>query len=141
MDHWPELMEELLGRIAHRFRRVEVREWARRNLIGLLDRVVRKNGWHTAGDTVNCEVGSFLAYMSHKGAAFIDRSLYLPRAWTADRERKAEAGVPARVRFATKTTLTKRMLARAFAAKVPALGGGRFCVRPQTNAVQYQGRR
>ncbi len=33
----------------------------------------------TAGDTVNCqEVGVFLAYASEKGAAFIDRRLYLP---------------------------------------------------------------
>src|SRR5215212_12272826 len=33
----------------------------------------------TAGDTVNCQVGVFLAYASEKGAAFIDRALYLPR--------------------------------------------------------------
>ncbi len=36
----------------------------------------------TAGDTVNCQVGVFLAYSSEKGAAFLDRALYLPRAWT-----------------------------------------------------------
>jgi SRSO17 transposase len=33
----------------------------------------------TAGDTVNCQVGVFLAYSSEKGAALLDRSLYLPR--------------------------------------------------------------
>ena len=38
----------------------------------------------TAGDTVNCQVGVFLAYSSEKGAAFLDRALYLPRAWTDD---------------------------------------------------------
>ena len=38
----------------------------------------------TAGDTVNCQVGVFLAYSSEKGAAFLDRALYLPRAWTSD---------------------------------------------------------
>ena len=32
----------------------------------------------TAGDTVNCQVGVFLAYASKKGTAFIDRALYLP---------------------------------------------------------------
>lgn len=232
IDHWAEILAELLGRITHRFRRVEVRERARRYLLALLDRVERKNGWQlaeaigeagpqgvqrllntaawdadgmrddlreyviahlgdaasgilimdetgflkkgwkscgvgrqytgTAGDTVNCQVGSFLVYRSHKGAAFIDRSLYLPRAWTADSKRKAEAGIPARVRFATKTTLAKRMLARAFAAGVSARwvvgdsaygrahalrrwleGRGRSyaLMVPKTNAVQYEGRR
>ena len=29
----------------------------------------------TAGDTVNCQVGVFLAYSSEKGAAFVDRVL------------------------------------------------------------------
>jgi SRSO17 transposase len=29
----------------------------------------------TAGDTVNCQVGVFLAYASKKGTAFIDRAL------------------------------------------------------------------
>ena len=32
----------------------------------------------TAGETVNCQVGVFLAYSSEKGAAFLDRALYLP---------------------------------------------------------------
>ncbi len=232
IEHWPEVLGELFGSIAHRFRRVEVRERARRYLLALLDRVERKNGWQlaeaigergpqgvqrllntaawdadgvrddlrayvlahlgdeasgilimdetgflkkgskscgvgrqytgTAGDTVNCQVGSFLVYTSHKGAAFIDRALYLPRAWTADRERKAEAAIPARVRFATKTTLAKRMLARAFAANVPARwvvgdsaygrahalrrwleerGRSYALMVPKTNAVQYAGRR
>ena len=45
----------------------------------------------TAGDTVNCQVGVFLAYASERGAAFIDRALYLPRVWTQDVERRAEA--------------------------------------------------
>src|SRR3954468_23246441 len=74
----------------------------------------------TAGDTVNCQVGVFLAYASARGAAFIDRALYLPREWTKDRDRRAEAGIPAGTRFASKITLAERMLARAFAAGVPA---------------------
>src|SRR6185437_6199682 len=133
IEHWPEVLGGLFGSIAHRFRRVEVRDRARRYLLALLDRVERKNGWQlaeamgehgpqgvqrlltaaawdtdgvrddlrgyvlehlgdeasgiliidetgflkkgskscgvgqqytgTAGDTVNCQVGSFLAYM------------------------------------------------------------------------------
>jgi SRSO17 transposase len=31
----------------------------------------------TAGDTVNSEVGVFLAYSSKSGAAFVDQELYL----------------------------------------------------------------
>src|SRR3712207_5680033 len=44
----------------------------------------------TAGDTVNCQVGVFLAYASKKGAAFIDRVLYLPEEWAEDPERRAQ---------------------------------------------------
>jgi SRSO17 transposase len=72
------------------------------------------------GRSANAQVGVFLAYTSSKGVAFIDRALYLPRCWTADRARCAAAGVPAGTEFATKVSLAKQMLARAFAAGVPA---------------------
>jgi SRSO17 transposase len=74
----------------------------------------------TAGDTVNCQVGVFLAYASNKGAAFVDRALYLPEEWAEDPDRQAEAGVPKEVAFANKIELAKRMLERAFEADVPA---------------------
>lgn len=48
IGQWSETLDDLVGRIAHRFRRVEVRERARRYLVGLLDRVERKNGWQLA---------------------------------------------------------------------------------------------
>jgi len=106
--------------------------------------------------------GVFLAYASEKGAAFIDRGLYLPQEWTEDQERRAEAGIPAGVRFARKITLAARMLARAFAAGVPARwvvadsfssrsGAFRHWLEEhgpsyavmilRTNAIEYQGRR
>lgn len=72
------------------------------------------------GRTANCQVGVFLGYASARGIAFLDRALYLPQAWAHDAVRRAETGVPKDVRFATKTELAKRMLARAFAAAVPA---------------------
>src|SRR5215204_1322307 len=72
------------------------------------------------GGTANAQVGVFLAYASRTGTAFVDRALYLPRAWAHDPARRAEAGVPEKVRFATKLTLAQRLLARAFAAGVPA---------------------
>ena len=74
----------------------------------------------TAGETVNCQVGVFLAYASERGAGFVDRSLYLPREWTNDPSRRAEADVPEEVTFANKIELAKRMLQRAFAAGIPA---------------------
>jgi SRSO17 transposase len=46
--------------------------------------------------------------------------LYLPEAWTDDRVRCREAGIGEEVSFATKGELAQRMLARAFAAEVPA---------------------
>ena len=74
----------------------------------------------TAGDTVNCQVGVFLAYSSEKGAAFVDRALYLPKAWVGDAVRRAEAGVPEGVVFRNKIELAEEMLDRAFGAGVPA---------------------
>jgi len=232
VGRWSEALEELHGRIAHRFARSEARERVRRYLMGLLRRVERKNGWQlaeaigeaepqgvqrllnaakwdadlvredlrdyavehlgdegsgvlvvdetgflkkgaksvgvarqytgTAGDTVNCQVGVFLAYASKKGAAFMDRALYLPKEWAQDIDRRTEAGVPEGVRFADKLKLAKRLLERAFEANVPASWvvadsfygrshgfrswlekrGCPYAVMvPKTNAVRYRGRR
>ena len=75
----------------------------------------------TAGKRENSQVGVFLCYSSEKGAAFIDRTLYLPQEeWAEDFARRQEAGVPEEVRFATKGKLAKEMLKRAFEAGVPA---------------------
>jgi len=74
----------------------------------------------TAGRRENSQIGVFLLYASTKGYAFIDRALYLPEEWTADRVRCREAGIPDEVGFATKGELAQQMLARAFAAGVPA---------------------
>jgi SRSO17 transposase len=193
LDHWSVALNDLQGRIAHRFRRVEVRARVGRYLVGLLQRVERKNGWQlaeaigeagpqgvqrllnaaswdadavrddlrasviehlgdttsgvlivdengfskkggracgvapqycgTVGATANAQVGVFLAYTSDRGTAFIDRALYLPRAWADDRERRAAAGIPKGARFVTKIALARRMLTRAFAAGVPGMVG------------------
>jgi SRSO17 transposase len=73
----------------------------------------------TAGRTENSQVGVFLAYAGRGGHALIDRELYLPESWTADRDRCRAAGVPDEVEFATKPRQAMAMLARAFAAGVP----------------------
>jgi SRSO17 transposase len=116
----------------------------------------------TAGTTANAQIGVFLAYASGRGTAFIDRARYLPRAWARDRKRRADAGIPKGTRFATKITLAKRLLTRAFAAGVPARwvvadsfygrshafrrwleqrGRPYVLMVPKTTAVEYQGRR
>ncbi|MFD1044551.1 IS701 family transposase [Kibdelosporangium lantanae] len=70
----------------------------------------------TAGRIENCQLGVFLAYVSARGRALIDRELYLPASWTDDRERCAEAGIGQDVEFATKPQLAQHMLARLLEA-------------------------
>jgi SRSO17 transposase len=50
----------------------------------------------------------------------VDRELYLPEEWIADRTRRREAGVPNDVEFATKPELARRILARVRAAGLPS---------------------
>jgi SRSO17 transposase len=74
----------------------------------------------TAGRVENCQIGVFLAYASRHGHILLDRELYLPKAWTDDRDRCRHVGVPEDRLLTTKPKLAQQMLARAFAAGVPA---------------------
>ena len=74
----------------------------------------------TAGRIENCQIGVFLGYATGAGRTFLDRELYLPQAWTDDRERCREAGIGEDVGFATKPELAMRMITRALDAGVPA---------------------
>jgi SRSO17 transposase len=74
----------------------------------------------TAGRIENCQIGVFLAYATPAGRTFLDRDLYLPRAWIEDRARCAEAGIVPEVAFRTKPELALAMLTRALDAGVPA---------------------
>jgi len=73
----------------------------------------------SAGKITNCQIGVFAAYVSGKGHAFIDRALYLPKAWTDDRARMAGAHIPPATAFATKPRMARTMIERAIAADVP----------------------
>src|SRR6187455_821021 len=73
----------------------------------------------SAGKITNCQIGVFAAYVSRHGHAFIDRALYLPKAWTGDPARLAAAHVPPGTGFATKPCLACAMIERAVAAEVP----------------------
>jgi SRSO17 transposase len=73
----------------------------------------------TAGRIENSQIGVFTAYASARGRGLIDRELYIPREWFADRARCQGAGIADDVEFATKPQLAQRMIARAVAAGVP----------------------
>ena len=73
----------------------------------------------SAGKITNCQIGVFASYVSRHGHAFIDRALYLPKAWTDDAERMARAHVPDKTGFATKPALALAMIERAIASNVP----------------------
>lgn len=161
-DAWRDGLDELMGRVAGRFARVEPRRRAGAFLLGLLAGLPRVNCWTiaehagestpdgmqhllaraawdddgvrddlrgyvvdhlgdpdavlvvdetgdvkkgtgtvgvqrqytgTAGRIENAQVGVYLVYAGAGGHAFIDRALYLPKSWTDDPDRRAEAGV------------------------------------------------
>ena len=73
----------------------------------------------TAGRIEHCQIGVFLAYASAQGHTLLDRELYLPKAWSDDRERCRAAGIPDERAFATKPVLARQMLERTFQAGVP----------------------
>ena len=73
----------------------------------------------SAGKITNCQVGVFAAYVSRRGHAFIDRALYLPKAWTDDPARLAATKVPDGIEFATKPAIAVAMIKRAVTAGVP----------------------
>ncbi|WP_425556187.1 IS701 family transposase [Glycomyces endophyticus] len=84
---------------------------------------VQRQFLHATGRTENCQVGVFLAYVGERGAALIDRELYLPPSWAEDPDRCAAAGVPAgRVADGAlaKPRLAEAMIGRAVAAGVEA---------------------
>jgi SRSO17 transposase len=88
-----------------------------------------KRGRHSAGvgpqycgltgRVENCQVGVFLAYVTARGHALIDRELYLPEDWCSDLPRRHAAHIPETVPFQTKPELAKRMVQRAQAAGLP----------------------
>lgn len=75
----------------------------------------------TLGRVDNCQIATFLGYVTPgRDRVLLDRRLYLPKeSWIADRNRCAEAGVPAEVTFKTRPEQVVEMIEEAVAAKVP----------------------
>jgi SRSO17 transposase len=80
---------------------------------------VKRQYTGTAGRIENSQVGVFLCYATHQGAALVDRELYLPEEWAADGPRRRTAAVPEVTEFATKPELARRMIERALEAGAP----------------------
>jgi SRSO17 transposase len=51
------------------------------------------------GKVDNCQVGVFLAYVTERGYAPLDRQLYLPKDWAQDRKRRQQCHVPKEAAF------------------------------------------
>jgi len=75
----------------------------------------------TLGRTDNCQIGTFLAYVNPAGSrVLLDRELYIPEnSWFADRDRCAQAGIPAGAVFRTRPQQVIAMIERALKAGVP----------------------
>ncbi|MCM2337294.1 IS701 family transposase [Hydrogenophaga pseudoflava] len=79
-----------------------------------------KKGRHSVGVTRqycgvlgkqdNCQVAVSISLASNQGSLPVAWQLYLPEDWAADPERRAKAGVPEEVRFATKTQIALQQL-------------------------------
>ncbi len=74
----------------------------------------------TLGKLANCQVGVFLGYATARGHVGLDRALFVPEEWFADRDRCRQVGIPAHVEHRTKPQLARELLERALDAGVPA---------------------
>ena len=68
------------------------------------------------GKVENCQVGIFVAYVTERGYAPLDRQLYLPEDWAADRQRRQECHVPPEVTFQESWRIGLALLDRSRAA-------------------------
>jgi SRSO17 transposase len=73
----------------------------------------------TLGKIANCQVGVFLGYSSPRGHVALDRELFIPKDWFADRDRCRKVGIPDELEHQTKPKLALTMLERALDGGVP----------------------
>jgi SRSO17 transposase len=65
------------------------------------------------GEVDNCQVGVLLAYAAEAGYAPLDRRLYLPKDWAADKTRRDKCHVPSEVKFREKWQIALDLLDRS----------------------------
>jgi SRSO17 transposase len=68
----------------------------------------------------NAQVAVFLAVVTPRGRALVDRELFLPQEWIADRARARRLGIRDGVTFADRDELAIRMIERALDTHGPA---------------------
>jgi SRSO17 transposase len=73
----------------------------------------------SAGKITNCQIGVSLAVATSSEQIPVDFELYLPKLWTDDPVRRAEARIPDHVTFKTKIQLALDMIERAVGNGVP----------------------
>jgi SRSO17 transposase len=74
----------------------------------------------TLGRIDNCQIGTFLAYANTAGdRVLIDRELYVPESWFADKDRCAEAAIPDDLEFSTRPAQVQAMIGRVREARLP----------------------
>jgi SRSO17 transposase len=81
------------------------------------------------GKQANCQVSVELVVSNGCTAAPVGGRLYLPQSWAEDPKRRAEAGVPPEVTFATKSQIALELIERALADQVaaaPVLGDAAY---------------
>jgi SRSO17 transposase len=74
----------------------------------------------TLGKIANCQVGVFVGYTGPRGHVLLDRGLFIPKDWFAERERCRKVGIPEDLGHRTKSELALAMLERALDGGVPA---------------------
>lgn len=71
---------------------------------------VKRQWLGRVGKIDNGQVGVYLGYASRTEHALVDFRLYLPKEWSADRDRCRSCGVPSQVRYRKRQTLALEML-------------------------------
>jgi SRSO17 transposase len=71
------------------------------------------------GKTDNCQVAVSLSLATAQGSVPLNYRLYLPHEWAQDPQRRAHAGVPEEMAFATKGELAWAQIEAALAAGIP----------------------
>jgi SRSO17 transposase len=73
------------------------------------------------GKVDNCVTWVFAALVTALGQAWIDFDVYMPECWATDPQRRAKAGIPAKLTFATKPDLAIAQAKRLITAGVRVL--------------------
>jgi len=75
------------------------------------------------GKQDNCQVAVSISLATEQASVPVAYRLYLPKEWAQDSERRQKAGVPAEVKFATKTEIALQQLETLLAEGAP-----KYCV-------------